>query len=118
MPLIALAVVTAIVFACVLLWGTAIQRWRAGQALLPATSRPPVPWGLVDLVFGMLIWLFCNLGAAWITRAVLKIPSQVDLESLPPASQKLALLAFGVASLTTCFFIVLAVRLHHRVTVE
>lgn len=116
MPSIALATVAGILFASVALWWTAIQRWRAGQTLLPMASRAAAPWGLADLAVAIGIWLFFNLAALAVGRSILGISSDADLNKLEPSTQKVLLLIGGTATLAACLLIVVALWIRHRVT--
>jgi membrane protease YdiL (CAAX protease family) len=51
-------------------WATIAQRLSEGKELVPATTRTPVPWGLLDLFVAVMLWLvlfliLLSIGQKW-----------------------------------------------------
>ncbi len=77
------------VAACAAVWTAALRRWRRGQSVLPYQPRRPVPWGGIDVVAVLVVYivstpLVMQAARSWfgleIPIAAPAAPSPLDIE--------------------------------------
>jgi len=75
------------IFACVAVWANLVARRRRRQPVLPYQPRRPVPWGIADVVFVMLIYftlpsLFFQTARGWFDIPIVANVQNAEAPSL------------------------------------
>lgn len=101
MKSVAAAVVLTILLACVWGWTRALGRWRAGACILPLEPRRPVPWGLLDVVFTVFVFLTALVVTMSIVRHVFGVDLSVDPAGMTPGARAVGVLLDAVCRVLT-----------------
>lgn len=78
-----------------------MRRWRAGDSILALEPRRPVPWGLLDLIFTVFIFLTALLVAMTLVRQVFGVDLSQDPVQMTPDARAAGLLSDAVCRLLT-----------------
>lgn len=107
----------ALGIASLAMWIVMIQAWWRGESWLAYRPRRPVPWGFVDVMIALFLWIGLQVAAGAAASKLGGVPSIAGgLERLAPHEQVIVLAWSSLASLAAVPAIALALALRSGAT--
>ena len=109
-----LVVVVAALAASIAGWWAVLRRVVRGQAVLLRQSRPPAPWGMIDLLFAAVMLVTFQLFNALLLRQAMGVAITPDWQGLSSRDLTLVLFSQPIANLAAMAIALLAIGLRTR----